>query len=218
MFTTLFFDLDDTLYTGDTGVWDAIRDRMTGYMLERLQLPPADVPRLRRIYYEQYGTTLRGLHLHHHIDRDDFLAYVHDLPLHEYLQPAPALRRMLLSLPQQRWIFTNGDEPHARRVLAALDLSDCFHGIIDVRAMGYLCKPDPDAYTLALRLAGESDPTLCMFLDDSLTNLAPAHRLGMATVWVSPSRESSQEFQPSYQIPDLLHLPQAVPQLWDGPG
>ena len=34
--TTLFFDLDDTLYPSASGLWEAIRQRMTTYMEERL--------------------------------------------------------------------------------------------------------------------------------------------------------------------------------------
>ncbi len=55
------------------------------------------------------GTTMRGLQIHHQIDTDDYLAYVHDLPLHDYLYPNPQLRSLLTSLPQRRWIFTNAD-------------------------------------------------------------------------------------------------------------
>ena len=46
-FTTLFFDLDDTLYPSKTGLWPAIKDRMNQYMIERLGIPEPDVPFLR---------------------------------------------------------------------------------------------------------------------------------------------------------------------------
>jgi putative hydrolase of the HAD superfamily len=157
-FTTLFFDLDDTIYPNTNGLWPAIRERMGEYMAERLGLPREQVQGLRRSYYETYGTTLRGLQAHHQVDADDFLAYVHDLPLERYLTPDPELRALLLSLPQPKWIFTNADEGHARRVLAVSNLSDCFDGIIDVRASRFACKPEPVAYQGALALAGERDP------------------------------------------------------------
>ena len=48
-YTTIFFDLDDTLYSPDTGIWSAIRERMNQYMLLRMKLDPDLVPVLRRI-------------------------------------------------------------------------------------------------------------------------------------------------------------------------
>lgn len=211
-YTTLFFDLDDTLYSSDNGLWGAIRQRMTDYMAERLGLPPATIPRLREQYYKTYGTTLRGLQEHHSVDADDFLNFVHDVPLDEYLQPLPDLKEILRSLPQRRWIFTNADEAHARRVLRALGLEDCFDGIVDVRTANFACKPEPQAYRLALHLAGETDPKRCVMLDDSPRNLAPAHALGLATVLVG---STAPDMPFSYAIQRLVDLPQVMPELWE---
>jgi pyrimidine 5'-nucleotidase len=211
-YTTLFFDLDDTLYTSGNGLWDAIRERMSLYMFERIGLPWEQIPMLRRMYYETYGTTLRGLQRHYHVDPDDYLAYVHDLPLEKFLQPAPELQAMLLSLPQRCWIFTNSDAKHAGRVLAYLGLTGCFDGIIDVRAIQFACKPEPVAYQRALVLAGNPDPRGCVMLDDSASNLAPARQLGFTTVLVSRNGEGNGEA--TYVIPGLLTLPQAMPELW----
>ncbi len=71
--------------------------------------PRREIPAIRRHYFETYGTTLRGLQKHHQVDTDDYLAYVHDLPLEQYIQPNPALHDLLVSLPQRRFIFTNAD-------------------------------------------------------------------------------------------------------------
>jgi len=80
-FSHIFFDLDDTLYPSTNGLWNSIRQRMNEYMLERLNIPPEQVAIIRRRYFETYGTTLRGLQLHYQVDADEFLAYVHDLPI-----------------------------------------------------------------------------------------------------------------------------------------
>jgi len=90
-YTTIFFDLDDTLYPASTGLWYAIKERMNIYMRDRMGFDPAEIPQLREKYYLQYGTTLRGLQANHEIDVDEYLAFVHDLPLKDYIQPNPAL-------------------------------------------------------------------------------------------------------------------------------
>jgi putative hydrolase of the HAD superfamily len=131
-FTTLFFDLDDTLYPSSTGLWPAIKDRMNLFMLERLGIPENDIPFLREQYFKMYGTTLRGLEERHNVDKEDFLAFVHDLPLKDYLRPNPIMREVIASLPTRNFIFTNADVLHARRVLTALQLDDLFETVVDV--------------------------------------------------------------------------------------
>jgi putative hydrolase of the HAD superfamily len=215
-YTTLFFDLDDTLYPCTSGLWGAIRDRMGRYMAEQVGLPVAEVPTIRRHYFETYGTTLRGLQKHHHVDTDDYLAYVHDLPLEQYIQPDPALRAMLVSLPQRCFIFTNADAAHARRVMQVLGVEDCFEQVIDIRAIEFACKPEPVAYVRALALAGDPAPQDCVLLDDSPINLAPAHQLGFTTVLINLERLSNPAA--TYSISSLHSLPQVMPALWNGSG
>jgi putative hydrolase of the HAD superfamily len=215
-YTTLFFDLDDTLYPCSSGLWGAIRDRMGRYMAERIGLPEAQIPSMRRHYFETYGTTLRGLQKHHHVDTDEYLAYVHDLPLEQYIQPDPALHALLSSLPQRRYIFTNADAAHARRVMQVLGVGDCFERIIDIRAIDFACKPEPVAYMRALALAGDPEPQKCVLLDDSPTNLAPARQLGFTTIMINPEPASNPAA--TYRVGSLLELPQVLPALWNGSG
>ena len=215
-FTTLFFDLDDTLYPSNSGVWAVIRERITTYMIERLGFSPAEVDETRRNYFATHGTTLRGLMVNHPDQMtpaaiEDFLAYVHDAPIGNYLQPAPALRELLLSLPQPRWILTNADDAHAGRVMEALGVTGCFQGVIDIKALGFACKPTPEAYQKALALTGNPPPERCVFFDDSRRNLAAARSLGFFTVWVG-----SAESDPAacLSVASLEELPQAMPELW----
>jgi pyrimidine 5'-nucleotidase len=210
--TTLFFDLDDTLYPAASGLWQAIRKRMTTYMVERLGFSAEEVDHIRHDYFTNYGTTLRGLLIHYpgRVNVDDYLAYVHDLPLPEFIQPDPALRPFLLSLPQSRWIFTNADEAHATRVMCLLGIEDCFNGIADIRALGFACKPVVGAYHRALELAGETDPRKCILLDDSPRNLAPARQMGFFTILVGTNNPDPAA---CLSIASLYELTEAIPGL-----
>jgi len=210
-YSTLFFDLDDTLYPSSNGVWAAIRERMNQYMQEMLGMPQEEIATMRKRYFETYGTTLRGLQIHHQVDADEFLAYVHDLPIAQMVKPDPALRVFLSGLKRKKFIFTNADIDHAGRVLAALGVSDCFDGIIDIRALNFSCKPEPEAYQTAMRLAGECDPRRCIYLDDSPRNLAPAHDLGMFTILVGREDQDPTAYRSLRRPHDLS---QAMPELW----
>jgi putative hydrolase of the HAD superfamily len=211
-FSTIFFDLDDTLYPSTNGLWDAIRERMNRYMEEILNLPRQQISDLRRRYFLTYGTTLRGLQIHHNVNAEEFLAYVHDLNLSSYIEPDPALRLLLQSLPQKKWIFTNADSAHARRVILELGLEGCFDGIIDVRANAFFCKPQPEAYRSALTYAGETESSRCVFLDDSPRNLAPATELGFITVLVGTDQPDPAA---CLSIRSIHDLPNQLPQLWN---
>lgn len=209
----LFFDLDETIYPASNGLWDAIAERMTSYMVERLNIPVESVHEIRMGYFETYGTTLRGLQNHYSVDALDFLKYVHDIPLDQYLLPDPHLRPLLCSLPQRKWIFTNADAGHAGRVLDFFHARDCFEGIMDVVQADFLPKPSQAYYERALALAGIEHASDCVLLDDMPRNLAPARAMGFTTVLVRPGMHADPAAD--LVIPNLHALPQAFPQLWE---
>jgi putative hydrolase of the HAD superfamily len=206
-FTTLFFDLDDTLYPSAAGLWHAIKDRMNIYMIERLGIPEKDVPILREQYFKMYGTTLRGLQERHNVDKEDFLAFVHDLPLKEYLIPNPTLREVIAALPTRNLIFTNADVPHARRVLTALQLDDLFETVVDVNAVAPYCKPMPESFAIAMELADEPDPRKCVMIDDLPRTTRAALNVGMASLLygcAEPTEDASGIFTDWKDLPVLL--------------
>jgi putative hydrolase of the HAD superfamily len=208
-FTTLFFDLDDTLYPPAAGLWEAIGGRISLYMTERMGFPPDQVTSIREKYFQEFGTTLRGLQANHDVDMDDYLAFVHDVPLERYIHPDPEVRAVIAGIPAQKFICTNADTKHARRVLKAVDLQGLFEGIIDIHSMAPFCKPMPEAFELALQAAGNPERTSCVLLDDQARITRAARNLGLYTILVgkdSPGEDADAA---------LLHLT-GLPGLLDG--
>ncbi|MEX1246848.1 MAG: pyrimidine 5'-nucleotidase [Anaerolineales bacterium] len=207
---TIFFDLDDTLYPRNSGVWEAVRSRIESYMRERLRIPRSKIGALRQEYLTTYGSSLRGLMDNYNIDPDDYLLYVHDVPIEEMIRPSAKLARMLSRLPQSKWVFTNASLAHARRVLSALGASRHFAGVLDVKAMSFRSKPDADSYRLALDTAGQNRAATTLFVDDQAANLQPAKTLGAATVLVG-----THEPHPAadHSIAAVEHLLTALPGL-----
>lgn len=206
-FTTLFFDLDDTLYPNSTGLWKAIKERMNLYMVERMGLPEKDVPAMREQYFKMYGTTLRGLQARHQVDVDDYLAYVHDLPLKDFLTPNPLQREIIASLPSRKLIFTNADVHHARRVLTILQLDDLFDTIVDVNAVAPYCKPMPESFAIAQEIANEPDPRKCVMIDDLPRTTRAALEVGMPSILYGtdePTEDASGVFTDWNHLPILL--------------
>lgn len=180
----MIFDLDDTLYPRTSGVWDAIGRRIDLFMIEKVHLPAEKVPDLRRNLFSEYGTTLRGLSTVYHINEQDYLDFVHDIPLNQYLRPDPSLRETLMMYPQRKIIFTNADTKHANRVIETLGLDHLFDQIVDIQAIKPFCKPQREAFELALRLSGIQKPDHCVVLDDNTLNLQTASNLGMFSIKV----------------------------------
>jgi putative hydrolase of the HAD superfamily len=202
-FDTFFFDLDETLYPASTGLWQEIRARINLYMQERLGYTPQQIEATREKYFREYGTTLRGLQAHHEVDMDDYLTFVHNVPLEKYLQPDPALQAALAGIQARKFIFTNADCAHAGRVTQVLGLGEVFDGCIDVHVIAPYCKPMPESFQAALVAAGNPDPRRCVLLDDQGRITRAARALGMYTVLVG---KDDPGFEADTAIPRLADL------------
>jgi putative hydrolase of the HAD superfamily len=187
-FTTILFDVDETLYPPSAGIWALIRQRIDLYMHDRLGIPADEVSKMREEFFIQYGTTLRGLTITLGIDPLDYLSFVHDIPVKNYIAPAPYLKQVLQQIHLQKVIFTNADSGHASRVISALQIADCFDQIIDILDISPYCKPQNEAFEIALQKIGSPDPCSCIFVDDSPRNLAAAKQLGMTTIHVGQAQ------------------------------
>lgn len=179
----ILFDLDNTLYSERCGVFDLIDRRMNEWLISNLQISPEEVNNFRNKYFIQYGTTLRGLMLHHDVNPREFLDYVHDVPVHEFLSADEELRETLDQVKARKLIFTNSDLKHANRILDALGVRDQFERIFDIEAMRFIPKPNPDPYRLVLEYL-RLDPKDVLLIDDMERNLKPAQAMGMKTVLI----------------------------------
>ncbi len=177
------FDLDETLYPKGSGVMEAVRDRIDSYMMERLGLDEETVRVLRPRYRQEYGTALAGLLVDYQVDAEDYLSYVHDVPLEEYLSVNRVLDQALGQVPWRKAVFTSSTRMHADRVLAALGITHHFERIYDVSNTGYVGKPYPQAYQAVVQ-ALQVCASDCIMIEDHLPNLRAPRELGMITVLV----------------------------------
>ncbi len=179
---TWIFDLDNTLYPAEADLFSQIDIRMKGYIARLLGLAPEEAFRIQKAYYHRYGTSLRGLMEEHHVDPEDFLAYVHDID-HSVLSPNAALNAALTRLPGRKIIFTNGSAVHAANVMRRLEIDHHFEAVHDITAAAYIPKPQQPPYDQLIADYG-IDPRRSIMFEDSEKNLIPAAAMGMTTVWV----------------------------------
>jgi len=206
--TTFLIDLDDTIYPPSSGIWTLIGKRIDLFIRNHLQVEWSEIPTLRQNLFNKYGTTMRGLISIYHIDAEEYLKFVHDVPIEDLISPDPKLNSLLTAYSQLKVIFTNSDERHARRVLRAMKLEDIFENIIDIHQISPYCKPQPEAYGLALKVLRDSMPQDILVIDDSPPNLVTANSLGFHTALVG-----SKPTEPGieYVIPSLHELRKIIP-------
>ena len=199
------FDLDNCLYPASANLFELIDIRMGEYIQRLLGCDAAEARRVQKQHFHEHGTTLAGLMKERGVDPNDFLDFVHDIDLAR-LSADPALVQALDRLPGRKFVFTNGDEAYARRVLDRLGLANAFDGMHDIHAMNYVPKPNPASYEALCRRHGV-DPKRALFAEDMARNLAPAKALGMTTVWVdNGSERGSHGADPAfidYRVADI---------------
>jgi putative hydrolase of the HAD superfamily len=185
--TDWIFDLDNCLYPAATRLFDLIDDRMGAYIERLLGCDSSEAKRVQKAHFHAHGTTLAGLMKEHQVDPYHFLDDVHAIPL-DRVSPDDRLAAGLARLPGRKLIFTNADEPYARRVLDALGVGEHFAELHDIHAAQLRPKPDRHGYELMLDRFG-IDPMRAAMVEDMAQNLKPAKALGMTTVWVDNGSE-----------------------------
>jgi putative hydrolase of the HAD superfamily len=181
------FDLDNCLYPASAGLFKLVDERMGAYIQRLLSCDPVEARRVQKHHFHTHGTTLAGLMKDHGVDPQDFLGDVHAVAM-DRIEPNSHLASSIRRLPGRKIVFTNGDEPYARRVLEAIGLEESFDHLHDIHASNYRPKPDPHGYELLCERLG-IEPERGLLVDDMAANLKPAKELGMTTVWVDNGSE-----------------------------
>lgn len=186
---TWVFDLDNTLYPPEMGLFSQIDKRMTVYIMAALHVDRATADTLRHEYWQRYGTTLAGLMREHDLDPEPYMRDVHDIDF-SILAPDPDLRARIAALPGRKIVYTNGSAEYAQRVIEARGLDGLFANLYGVEHAGYLPKPEHAAFKQVFAL-DRLDPTMAAMFEDDPRNLAAPHAMGLRTVHVAPQPEQA---------------------------
>jgi putative hydrolase of the HAD superfamily len=179
---TWVFDLDNTLYPPDSALWPQIDDRITAYLMNLYGADGMTARALQKHYYHRYGTTLKALMDQGDADPDDFMSFVHDID-RSSLPRNLKLSDALGSLPGRKLILTNGSKKHAEDTATALGILEHFTDIFDIKAAGFVPKPQREAYEIFFDKHGV-DPTKAAMFEDLVKNLEVPHAVGMKTILI----------------------------------
>ena len=184
-FKNWIFDLDNTVYDIKLGLFSKISSRITEYIIRALSITRDEANSVRSAMYKKYGLTLTGLMREYGIAPDEYLYYIHDVT-HPELKYDKQLKLNLNNLSGRKFIYTNASQDHAKNILSAMGIDSEFEKILDIKATGYLPKPDPESYDIMLKSFDISTNEIenSIFIEDTAKNLKPAKLLGLKTVWI----------------------------------
>ncbi len=200
----ILLDVDDTLYAAGTGPFAEVVGRIRQYVEERLGLDVEAAAQLRHEYVSRYGSTLGGLMIHHGVDPDEYLDYVHDVDVEALLPADERLRRTLAKLPGTLAVFSSGSRGYVKRVLNALGVADLFAELLTIECFDYVPKPQERPYRVALATFGRS-PSEMVVVDDRPDNVRAAIDLGMQGVVVGGGNHNGL-----LCIPDIYALADVI--------
>lgn len=187
-FQNWIFDLDNTLYDINLGLFKKISNRITDFIMSKYSLDIDQAKKIQKEYYLKYGLTLRGLIVEKKLEPEEFLDYVHDVE-HPELKKNDQLISKIRILEGKKIIFTNATSKHAKKILKILELEHDFDQIIDIKDLEYIPKPDKRSYKKLLECLNLNKENLdkTIFFEDTVKNLIPAKELGITTVWMKNS-------------------------------
>ena len=179
------FDLDNTIYDFNLGLFRRVSSRMTEYIKGFFNLNEVDALTLQKSMYKKYGLTLRGLMIEKKINPEPFLEFVHDVDFSE-LNEDITLKTLLSKIKGKKSIYTNATSKHAKNILESMGISQEFEIIFDIKDANYIAKPDVNSYHMMKKKLGLNDKNISksIFFEDTAKNLKPASKLGMSTVWI----------------------------------
>jgi putative hydrolase of the HAD superfamily len=186
------FDLDNTLYSGKTKVFEQVDKKMSLFISQKLNIDLKKAKQLQKEYFHEYNTTLNGMIKHHKINAEEFLEFVHDVNL-DFLQKDNLLASEISKLSGKKFIFTNGSRSHAKNVTKRIGVDEHFDGIFDIVDSDYVPKPSLEPYEKLIKKF-DIDPKYCIFIEDIARNLKPAYELGMKTVWIENDEPWAAEY------------------------
>ena len=176
------FDLDNTLYSGQTKVFSEVDKKMSAFISKKMSVDLAKAKEIQKKYFYEYGTTLSGLMKQDNIDPHDFLEFVHDIDI-SWLPKDLELRKELTKIKEKKYIFTNGSHAHVENITKQLGINDLFDGAFDIVDANFIPKPHLDPYKKIIKKF-KLDPKTSILIEDIAHNLKQAKFLGMKTVWL----------------------------------
>jgi len=196
------FDLDNTIYSPNTKIFDEIDNRMKKYISKLLKISESEAFKIQKLYYKEFGTTLSGLIKNHNVNADEFLDYVHKVDL-KNLTESKDLKNSISQLGGKKIIYTNGDLKHAENVLNKLNILDLFDDIFDIKKSSLIPKPNKESLESLINFYN-LNPRETVYFEDIEINLKNAYDFGITTFLIDHNKRALKKSYVNYSFNTLI--------------
>ena len=192
----VIYDLDDTLYNKTEEFADILDTVMAEALVYDLGLK-MDVAKAKEMVTESYRIYRDGGEIFYRDyginPQDLFIAYHRRKPV-EKIVPYDNLLAKIEKVPAEQYVFTASDRYASEKILKHLGLYEFFKDrYYSVEDFGvYKKNEDARVYREFCRKIN-ADPTDCVFVDDSYSNLEFAKEAGMTTVRIYYHNNSARD-------------------------
>lgn len=196
----IIFDLDGTLYELEGGSFPQsklkkkIAEQAKSFVISKLSKNQVEAEAVLKNIQTQYGDDISlGLEKEFSLDRYEYFNFVWNIPALGIVKKSQKLRDILNNLSQDYRLVLVSDAPQIwiDNVLRELNIKEMFIGYI-FSGEGTFRKDFNNAFdNILTQLKVHSDNCISIG-DQEETDIIPAKKLGMKTIFVNPARCSTQ--------------------------
>ncbi len=202
-FRLAVFDLDDTLYSAEHNLKEAILFDCLVAAAKKQGIPVDEEDIVGSLFtHDEHGRDeLSRQFAAGNFDMDVLVEHFKELDI-SMLKPCEYTIKLLEAMPLKRVIVTDSPDLHSERVLERLAKKHLFEEVCSSTSRGFVFKPHASVFTNCLERhkvqAKES-----FIVEDSILNIKGAKQQGMSTVLVGPKwQDYCPEADAAY--PDVL--------------
>lgn len=201
-------DLDNCLYNSKEAAYlvNTFETRITNWLVRKLECSFSKAEKKKAQLYHRFGGAPKCFIKASIIKSKDELIkcvdFIHDFRVCS-VSKNPNLRRKLLELNGDLYLFTSSHVNYATQMLVALGISDLFTDIIDISKVRYTFKDEKITYERVFRLLNTL-PNKIVMIDDSFKNLLVGAEVGIKQC-ICVNHEGSKQ-QPSNSIRFIANI------------
>lgn len=181
----VIFDLDDTLYNFNTGIFYAMNGQVIKVFTEAMGISHESANKLQHDMYTEYGTNTRGIiKTKANVSLTKFLTTMHDVDLSVINKDERLVKNIedIKESGKNVYILSNAlHEPYIPKVLDRIGIPHkLFDGIMGSEDTHHLSKPREEPFKIMFDRFN-INPERTLFVEDSHKNLETAKKFGMQT-------------------------------------
>jgi len=211
----IIFDMDGTLYEfkGDSfrnsGLYDFIIENTLLYISNKLKKTKIEAQEILNFILKKYKDSISiGLEKEYNINRYDYFNFVWDIDAKKYVKFDSIINSLLLKLQKNFDLVLLSDAPMIwiSRILDYLEIREIFKNNI-FSGEGDARKEFDNAFEKICETMNIEASVCIVVGDQEETDIAPAKKLGMNTVFVHSDKRS---FLADYNIKSIADIEEAL--------